>query len=269
MCFSSARCNAGHFFAVLLSVILVWLSACGKADSMETEDSFQLPGARGLMIVTFSRTTDSGELHFILDSLSSTAGGLIHGATSQHGFPVETVAAGADSAGMLILAVINHDTKMPESREHLVITLDGNGLPLYGQPELENAMPPESLWIDPVNRQEAIRMLMDFFKPDLVIQQVGSTDRMGEILDYWDHRAGSSGITAAFLEVSLPDDPHRDWAFFTGETVVATYLHGLQREDFYATVFMLMGLQWEDKGYPAMEAFGTNGEMNETEELSR
>jgi len=164
--------------------------------------------------------------------------------------PMDEMIRSADEAGMLILAVIPEEMKFLGTRDHLLVRTGPEGLPVRTEPEMGSSFLEDSLWTDPMVRQETVRALADFFKPDIVFISMEAPGDIEAVAAYW----RDSGYTAGLY--SQPDPSgYRGWAAVTGPGVNSTVIEGMTQRDFVATMMLTAGLRWQDTGYPAMQAF--------------
>lgn len=251
----SARFTAGHFFRkmnqVLIAVTII--SGCGEdretaAAPVETVASFGSPA----VLIEF---TGAARMEFMPETLSGmdrTSWGRFHTLDEEPADPFRRVFEMADSTGLLVLAVIPEDFDYPATRDHLIIRTGSDGIPVRTEPEMESAFMADSVWRDPLIRQQTILELMEFFKPDIVFIRAGTPSDVQGIADYW----SSAGITAAFY--SAPDwNEYRGWGAFTGTGIQQGVIQGMTVDGFLATVILISGLEWTDSGYPAMQAIST------------
>lgn len=255
---NSARFTAGHFFskASLFLAAVLLAGSCGRPAPASVRQVLPESGVTTVLI-EFPRSILDG-MPEATAHLDLTAAGRFHIPDSDADTDLlQDIALAADSAGLLILAILPEGQVLPASREHLKVWVDENGLPVHSEPTMETSLFEDSLWLDPVVRQGTILQLIDFFKPDLALVCMGSSDKSDEITAFWSEHGPAEDITAGLFTMPLKEERFRGWGILTGTGIHSGVLEGMTIMDFKATILMLTGQEWADTGYLVMQAFTT------------
>lgn len=252
-----ARFNTGHFFLTAILVLLLGVSAC-RSDKSPVVSAITLPETGGIEILIyfpeFSRQ-DSMPVHAA--NLPFTASGFFYPSESYSTGHFQTLAGEADAAGKLLFLILPEGELFSGTRDHLMIWINSDGIPLRAMPEIDSELLSDSLWRDPVVRQETILQLVHFFKPDMVLQVVPKTEASISIVKYWSENSMENNLTVALYVSPTAEDHHRGWGAFTGVGIQNGLLEGMDIQGFMATVKLIAGMNWRGPGYgyPAMQAF--------------
>lgn len=259
----SARCKTGHFFHKLLIFSLVVLAGAGcNSEQTPSLETMELPktGATAILIQFQDISTD-GSMPEAAADLASTSCGRIH-AIQENINCFRMIAEEADSSGKLLFLIIPEAEHFSGIRDHLVIRINSSGVPVEVSPELDLGLLADSLWDDPIIRQQTILDLVFFFKPDIVLQIVPESRSSLNVTEFWSEHGAYSNITVALFALPSEGGRSRGWAIFTGKGIQNGLLEGLDIRGFITTFQMISGLNWNKdvSGYPAMQAFYTHGE---------
>lgn len=253
----SARFKAGHFFrkAIGLPLLLIIAPGCGGSEPPARRGDIALQAGETAVLVHFQGMDGAESMPEAVYGLDNTASGRFHVPSDHPGDPLLKLAEAADENGLLLLLVLDQNQTFTGTRDHLIVWTDSTGLPVRVEPETGSELFSDSLWTDPRTRQNTILQLITLFKPDLVLQQSGSSGGIVETIRFWGEAGEESGVTACFY--SMPDltEGRRGWGVFTGRGVTDDIIEGMYPEDFQATIYLLAGLEWQGIGYPALQAF--------------
>ncbi len=253
----SARFTAGHFFrkTIGLPLLLIIAPGCGVSELPARRGDMALQTGETTLVMHFQGAEGTESMPEAVFSLENTASGRFHLPSEHPGDPLLKLAEAADQNGLLMLLVLDQYQSFTGTRDHLVVWTDSTGLPVRVEPETDSELFSDSLWADPRTRQNTILQLIALFKPDLVLQQSGSGGGFVEIIGFWSEAGEENGVTACFY--SMPDftERRRGWGVFTGHGVADDIIGGMHPEDFQATIYLLAGLEWQEIGYPALQAF--------------
>lgn len=258
----SARFYTGHFFQRTIIFLLILIGVGCNGEPMPSRRAFQLPetGATTIVIQFQNPRTDD-TMPEAAQGLASTSGGRFHG-TSGNTDCFRMIASEADSVGKLLFLIIPETEHFSGIRDHLVIRINSSGVPVEVSPELDLGLLADSLWDDPIIRQQTILDLVLFFKPDIVLQIVPEYTSSLNVTEFWSEHGAYSNITVALFAMPSESERSRGWAIFTGKGIQNGLLEGLDIRGFIATFQMISGMNWnkDGSGYPAMQAFYTHGE---------
>ena len=257
----SARRKTGHFFHTMLLLLVMGAGAgCESNDITERQSaSHDIPATGDItLVIQFAGTSVSDSMPEAAVHFPLTASGWFH-PVQEHRNCFRTIFEQADSTGKLMMVIIPEDEQFSGSRNHLIISLDHLGIPVTVSPDLDPLFLVDSLWENPVVRQQTILELAVFFKPEIVLQFVEAPESSSDVARYWSEHGAESSITAA-LFVSPEEGTSvnsRGWGLFTGKGIRNGILEGLDMPGFIATVRMISGMDWihSESGYPAMQAF--------------
>ncbi|MCK5842961.1 MAG: hypothetical protein KAH31_12375, partial [Candidatus Sabulitectum sp.] len=137
------------------------------------------------------------------------------------------------------------------------IWINSDGIPVEVMPEIDSELLSDSLWRDPVVRQETILQLIHFFKPDMILQMVPNAEASVSVVDYWSENSIENNFTVALFSYPDAENRNRGWGAFTGVGINNRLLEGMDIQGFMATVKLIAGMNWNSPGcgYPAMQAF--------------
>ncbi len=112
---------------------------------------------------------------------------------------------------------------------------------------------------NPVIRQETILQLVQFFKPDIILETIPERQSSTSVAEYWSENGIRNNITAALYSLPDRETNYRGWGAFTGKGIQMTLIEGMDVQGFAATVRLVAGIKWNSPGggYPAMQAFFT------------
>ncbi|MCK5786835.1 MAG: hypothetical protein KAH54_09805 [Candidatus Sabulitectum sp.] len=257
----SARHNTGHFFHTMLLLLALGAgTGCVSSDDTEGQGiSHDIPATGDItMVIQFAGTATGDSMPEAVVHLPFTAGGRFHPAEECHDC-FQTVFENADSTGKLMMVIIPETEQFSGSRDHLIISLDPGGIPVAVSPDLDSLFLVDSLWEDPVARQQTVLELAVFFKPEIVLQFIEVPLSSSDVTRFWSDHGAENSITAALFvspDESIPINS-RGWGLFTGKGIRSGTLEGLDMPGFIATVRMISGMDWihGESGYPAMQAF--------------
>ncbi|MCD4707966.1 MAG: hypothetical protein K8S62_09535 [Candidatus Sabulitectum sp.] len=253
----SARFHAGHFFRTVMLSLTLW-AAAGCDDNMTTRGNARELTETGelTVLIQFAGTPFGNSMPEAVADFPSTAGGRFHAA--QVDFDCfHTIIEAADNAGKLLMVIIPEGEQFSGSRDHLVICIDSRGIPAEVSPFLNSDLFTDSLWEDPVVRQQTILDLVAFFKPDMVFQFIQKQRSSPGVTQFWSEHGTENNTTVAIYASPAEDGSYRGWGIFTGKGIRNGLLEGLDVPGFTATVKMISGMDWNNNGhgYPAMQAF--------------
>ncbi len=255
----SARCKTGHFFqgAIFFLLILIMIGVGCNGEPASSRRAFQLPesGATTILIQFQDPGTDNTMPEAAL-GLASTSGGRFHGASESIDC-FRMIASQADSAGKLLFVIIPEGEPFSGNRDHLVIWIDFRGIPVSVSPDLDSSLLADSLWENPIVRQQTILDLVIFYKPDMVLQMIPDNTGYLDITGFWSEHGAENDISTALFSLPLENARYRGWGIFTGKGVKNNLIEGMDLPGFMATFQMISGMNWntDESGYPAMQAF--------------
>lgn len=250
---NSARLTAGHFFKQTLVLLVLLSLSCNKQGAREEQEAGL---AISCEIPILIMVPDAGDFQpeSVMDKVH-TAFGRFYPSLEEQVNPFKDIAAAADSEGMLILAILSSGMEWHGEREHLVIWLDSLGKPVMVQPEMNSELLADSLWTDPLTRQNTIAELIEFTRPDLVMEQLTESSMIEEIVDFWSAKGQIESMTACLYCMPDLDATYRGWGIFTGSSVTTSSIQGMSLNDFQATFLLLAELDWIETGYPVVSTF--------------
>jgi len=252
-----ARFHAGHFFLTLTALVFTMVqTGCGNGSvPQETELK---PGTGGIsMVVFFPGGERYNSVPRAMAELPSTAAGQFLQSDRDGNDFFYSIVSQADDAGKLLILILPEGESFAGSRDHLIIQIDSNGLPVTVIPDIIPEMLEDSLWNDPVVRQQTILQLINFLKPDMILQVSPEASSSLGIIRFWQEHSARSNITVSLYAPPIAEDHYRGWGAFTGKGIENRTLEGMDMGVFAATVRLISGLEWNtpDGGYPAMQAF--------------
>ncbi|PIE51126.1 hypothetical protein CSA37_13275 [Candidatus Fermentibacteria bacterium] len=247
---------AGHFFTALTAVAIGLISSCtGNEHGFQEQEELITREPAVPMLICMMDTGIATGMPETAAELENAAGGRFVLEDSLHIDPFELTAEMADSAGLLMLFVLPSMMNWQGNREHLTIILDSNGIPESVTPEMNSRLLEDSLWLDPVIRQNTIGELIEFARPDLVIQFLPETERAFDVARYWASPENTIHLATCIFCFPEPERFFRGWGVFTGRNIAEGIISGMSPNDLLATFLMLAGLPWEEIGYPVVSAF--------------
>ena len=257
---TSARFTAGHFFKAVTFTLLAFLTASCSSEDQNLEPQHVTTGIipdseETTILVRFPQGDMTDGMPESVTVLEHTAGGRFYPLSSTGDMVFMSLAEQADQSGLLILAVLPEGFEFTGTRDHLLVWLDADGAPSRVEPEMTSDLLADSLWTDPLTRQQTIVDLASFSRPDIVLQWLPEQGVASQVVNFWGSEGVAQGFTAALYTSPTEQQSSRGWGVFTGIRVCGDVIQGMTLEDFHATVLMSAGLDWYDKGYPAMEAF--------------
>ena len=253
-----ARLNAGHFF--LTAMFLLFLGSfngCGS-DNATGNQARTLPETGAVtMVILFSESGSLDSMPEAAADLPSTASGYFYPSDSVEIGLFRSLAIEADSTGKLLMCILPEGEHFAGSRDHLIINTDSSGIPVSVEPGLNSDLLSDSLWRNPVVRQQTILQLVHFFKPDMIFQIASETESSLMITEFWSVHGIANDISVALYAYPVTEIRYRGWGAFTGKGIRNGLLEGMDMKGFAATVRMISGMDWcsPDQGYPAMQAF--------------
>ncbi|MCD6588934.1 MAG: hypothetical protein J7K88_10340 [Candidatus Fermentibacteraceae bacterium] len=254
---NSARFRAGHFFLTLTALLFSGVqTGCGNESVPGGTELLPETGSISVVVFCPGGEHDNTVPLAVTEFPSTAAGQFLP--SDEDGYDLfYSVVSEADSAGKLLVLVLPEGERFTGSRDHLIVQIDSNGLPVAVMPDIVPEMLEDSLWDDPVIRQETILQLILFLKPDMVLQIAPETGSSAGIIRFWLENAEQNNITMSVYVSSAAEDRHRGWGAFTGKGIENRILEGMDLGGFAATVRMISGLEWNTPGggYPAMQAF--------------
>jgi hypothetical protein len=254
---NSARFHAGHFFLLLVTTLFAGLqTGCGNESVPRSTELLPETGDVSMVVFCPGDEHDNTAPLTVTEFPSTAAGQFLP--SDEDGYDLfYSVVSEADSAGKLMILVLPEGESFSGSRDHLVIQIDSNGLPVAVMPNIVPEMLEDSLWDDPVVRQETILQLILFLKPDMILQIAPEAGSCVGIIRFWLENAEQNNITVSVYVSPVSEDQYRGWGAFTGKGIENRILEGMDLSGFAATVRMISGLEWNTPGggYPAMQAF--------------
>ncbi|MCK5034705.1 MAG: hypothetical protein KAS73_02350 [Candidatus Sabulitectum sp.] len=255
---SSARFNTGHFFLTAMVVLFLGISAGCKSDKSPAAGEMALPETGDVqLLIQFSEYSPQDSMPASAVNLPYTASGWFYPSESNRTDYFQTMAGEADAAGKLLFLILLEGELFSGTRDHLIIWINSDGIPVEVMPEIDSELLSDSLWRDPVVRQETILQLIHFFKPDMILQMIPNAEASVSVVDYWSENTIENNFTAALF--SLPDagNSNRGWGAFAGVGIKNRFLEGMDIQGFMATFKLIAGMNWNSPGcgYPAMQAF--------------
>jgi hypothetical protein len=253
----SARFQAGHFFRTVMLFCLLWAgNGCNGNQIPGNSGSLNPETGEITILIEFPATIPGDEMPEAAAGLPGTSVGRFLAFDGIHD-DLMTTAEKADSSGKLLLLVIPLDVQFSGQRDHLIIWTDSSGMPVRVSPELDPVLLSDSLWENPVERQRTILHLIDFFKPDIVLEFVPEAFSSSEVTSFWSRNAALNNLTVALFVSPVEERSYRGWGIFTGEGIRSNLLLGMNIQGFFTTVKMISSLNWNDElsEYPAMQAF--------------
>ena len=253
---NSARFNAGHFFkqALAVQVFLLLLLSCTDKENTANADSSLIECTCDTPVLIRVPCSEDF-LPEAVEDIENTSFGRFFPASEGSDDPFHRIAAQADSAGMLILAILQEGMEWSGNREHLVIWLDSLGVPVLVQPEMNSSLLADSLWTDPLIRQNTIAELIEFTRPDIVMEELTESSRIEEITAFWSRTGQEKNITACLYCMPDHDKMFRGWGIFTGNCISGIKIQGMAVNDFHASFLLLAELEWIETGYPVLSTF--------------
>ncbi len=255
---TGARVNTGHFFLTTVLVLLLGASAGCRSDKSHAADAMTLPETGDVqMLIQFSEYSPQDSMPTSAVDLPYTASGLFYPSESNRTDYFLTIAGEADTMGKLLLLILPEGELFSGTRDHLIIWINSDGIPVEVMPEIDSELLSDSLWRDPVVRQQTILQLVHFFKPDIVLQLAPKAETSISIVEYWSRNSIENNFTVALYVSPAAEDHVRGWGAFTGVGIQNSLLEGMDIQGFMATVKLIAGMNWNGPGcgYPAMQAF--------------
>jgi len=245
-------------------LLCLLLAGNGCSGHLSPENTGRLVSDTGdiAVLIEFAAPVSRDTMPEAAANLSNTSCGRLHQADQTHS-SIMTIAEQVDSSGKLMMLIIPEAVQFSGERDHLVIWTDSTGVPVLVSPELDQALLSDSLWDDPLERQRTILYLVNFFKPDVVIEFVPESESSFEVTEFWSSNAVLNNMTVALFVPPSEDESYRGWGAFTGKGILTGILQGMDIQGFFATMQIISKLNWNsgDRGYPAMQAF----QVRETE----
>ncbi len=253
----SARFFAGHFFRTVV-LFLVIGAVAGCDDSRTTQEiARKIPETGELaVLIQFAGTPLENSMPEAVADLPSTAGGRFYPAQTDYDC-FQIILEAADNAGKLLLVIIPEGEQFSGTRDHLVILIDSRGIPVEAGLDLDSDLFGDSLWENPVTRQQTIIELVDFFKPDMVFQFIRDQRSSPGVARFWSEHGSENNATVAMYVPPAKGTLYRGWGIFTGKGIRNGVLEGMDTAGFTAAVRIISGMDWstDGHGYPAMQAF--------------
>lgn len=145
-------------------------------------------------------------------------------------------------------------------QDHIQIWIDSTGktvsIPQGLIEEFE-----DSLWTNPLEKQEILLRLISVYKPDITFinLEYSSITTVLQIADFWTDSEILSQYTVILY--TLPATPdYRGWAVIAGEQINGITPSGLTAGGMFSTIRLLAGLQWENnipRNIPALSILET------------
>ncbi len=255
---TGARFSTGHFFLTAMLVLLLGTSAGCKSDKSPAAGAMALPETGDVqMLVQFSEHSPQDPMPGSAVDLPFTASGLFYPSENIRTDYFQTIAGEADATGKLLFLILLEGELFSGTREHLIIWINSDGIPLGTMPEIDSELLSDSLWRDPAVRQETILQMVHFFKPDMILQMVPKAEASMPVVEYWSENSIENNFTVALFSLPDAENDSRGWGAFTGVGIKNRFLEGMDVQGFIATVKLIAGMNWNDPGcgYPAMQAF--------------
>jgi hypothetical protein len=257
MIYKGARFHAGHFFLTLTALLLTGVqTGCGNRSIPRGTELMPETGTISVVVFCPVSGHNNAVPRAVTEFPSTAAGQFLPSDKDVHEL-FYSIVSEADSAGKLLILVLPEGESFTGSRDHLIIQIDSTGLPVAVMPDIVPEMLEDSLWDDPIVRQETILQLILFLKPDMILQIAPETGSGAGIIRFWLANAEQNNITVSLCVLPVADDQRRGWGAFTGRGIENRILEGMDLSGFAATVRMISGLEWNTPGggYPAMQAF--------------
>lgn len=254
----SARFNTGHFFLTAMIVLLLGTSTGCKSDKPPAAGATILPETGDVQIlIQFSEYSPQDSMPTSAVDLPFTASGWFYPSESQRTDYFQTIAGEADAAGKLLLLILLEGELFSGTRDHLIIWINSDGIPVEVMPDIDSELLADSLWRDPVVRQETILQLVHFFKPDMILQMIPNAGASVSVTDHWSRHSIENNFTVALFSYPDAGKNNRGWGAVTGVGIENRLLEGMDVQGFMATVKLIAGMNWNSPGcgYPAMQAF--------------
>lgn len=254
----SARFCAGHFFRMALFFLFLGMFAGCDTDKATENEIIALPETGDItMLIHFPELATRDSMPEAVFDLPSTAGGRFYTSDAENADLFRTLAEEADSAGKLLILVLPEGEQFSGIRDHLIIWINSRGIPVQVEPEIDSAMLSDSLWKNPVVRQETILRLVHFFKPDMIFQITPERESSMAITEYWSEHSAANNFTVALYVSPVAEINYRGWGVFTGKGIENRLLEGMNIQGFTTTVRMISRMNWNNPGYgyPAIQAF--------------
>ncbi len=253
----SARFPTGHFFLTMMALMMVEaLTGCeSKSVPLETELAPETGDIS--VVVCFSNGERDNSIPKAMAELPSTAAGQFLPPVGEKLDFFYSAISEADNAGKLLILVLPEGRSFTGSRDHLIVQIDSNGLPVAVIPDIVPEMLEDSLWDNPVVRQQTILQLISFLKPDMIFQVIPEAGSSLGVIKFWQEHAEQNNITVSLYSPPITENHYRGWGAFTGRGIENQTLKGMDMRGFAATVRLISGLEWNipNGGYPAMQAF--------------
>ncbi len=172
----------------------------------------------------------------------------------------EQILREALAEGMLIALIDFGDLPGDLERDHIHITTGPGGLPSSTPAGIAEDIP-DSVWRDPLLRQNWIANMVDIYLPDLTIIGLNGFNRAAviDILRSWTQpeRLAGMNIVAVHLAGEPPPE-ERGWAVIGSSSVNGNTPNGLTHNALLSTMELLCGLDWESAvpdRIPALDIF--------------
>jgi len=248
----SARFKTGHFFRKkhhALLVSLIFAGCRGEPDLSRVEPEIPAPDGITVLIELAGENLQT-VVPEEFGEVENTSWGRFHVIDQEPFNLFSDVFQASDQRGLLILAVVPEGVELHGTRDHLIIRTGPSGVPTGTEPSMDSGFTAESLWTDPVTAQETLIELIEFFKPDIVLVRLATSESILEIARFWSTRPF---VTCIYCSPDWID--YRGFGVFCGKDVAHGVVRGMTPSGFRATVLMVAGLDWRNTGYPAMEPF--------------
>ncbi len=208
------------------------------------------------MLIKFTASADDLMPEAVAD-LMMTAGGRFFASENSESDFFLSIAQELDRSGKLLILVLPEEISFSGLRDHLIIWTDASGIPVRMEPQLNSELLSDSLWENPVLRQQTILELINFFKPDVILQIIPEAQCCADVTEFWSEYGSVNNLTIALYTSPIQESNFRGWGVFTGRGVQSRLLEGMDIQGFFATLRLISGVNWENtgSGYPAMQAF--------------
>ncbi len=244
---------------VLFVTLLMVNTGCNSDSNVYQRQSTSLPetGETAMLIKFTASPSPDDSMPEAVTDLLETAGGRFYASESTESDFFLSIAQELDRTGKLLILVLPEETSFSGLRDHLIIWTDSSGIPVRMEPQLNSELLADSLWENPVLRQQTVLELINFFKPDVVLQIVPEAQCCTDITEFWSEYGSDNDLTVALYTPPVETNNFRGWGVFTGLGVQSRLLEGMDIQGFFATVRLISRVNWENtgSGYPAMQAF--------------
>ncbi len=233
-----------RYLFFLLSVFLI----IGCEESEQLLDMSSEQEYSPIVILNFRNLAPSPDLPWII----AERGDHISGAMLMREEPEiiqsqeEILIQEAVEKDMLLSVISDMHLYYDLNQDHIQIWIDKTGntvsIPAGLIEEFE-----DSLWTDPLEKQDILLRLINVYKPDLTFinLEYSKITTVLQIANYWTDSEILSQYTVILYSLPVTTE-FRGWAVIAGEQINGTTPFGLTAGGMFATIRLLAGLEWEN-----------------------